>query len=80
MLSGPELGRLTNDLDCEVDLVLAHRVLYCDSVNTFIFLLCPFNCEDAAVFSGLHTDPALSLTQQLKGRESWERGPLEPIQ
>lgn len=54
-----------DDLDCEVDLVLAHGVLYCDCVDTFIFLLCPFDCKDAAVFGGLHPDPALSLTQQL---------------
>lgn len=71
---------LTNDLDCEVDLVLAHGVLYCDGVDTLIFLLCPFNREDASVFGGLHTDTALRLTQQLKGRESWGQGSSESIQ
>ena len=70
---------LTDNLDCEVDLVLAHGVLYCDGVDTFIFFLCSLNCKNAAVFGGLHTDPALSLTQQLKGRENWGQDPSQPV-
>lgn len=66
-LSSPpgRLAGLTDDLDCQVDLVLAHGVLHRDSVDALIFLLCPLDSEDASVLGGLHSDPALSLTQQL---------------
>lgn len=63
----PGLAGLTNDLDCKVDLVLPNGVLHCDNVDALIFLLCPLDSEDAAVLGGLHSDPALSLTQQLVG-------------
>lgn len=58
---------LTDDLDCEVDLVLAHGVLHRDNIDTLVFLLCSLNGEYAAVLGGLHSDPALGLTQQLAG-------------
>lgn len=69
------LAGLTDDLDCEVDLVFTHRVLHRDDVDTLIFLLCPLEGEDAAVLGGLHSDPALGLTQQLEGRGSWGEEP-----
>lgn len=65
---GPGTVSLTDDLDCEVDLVLAHGVLHRDDVDTLVFLLSPLHSEDAAVLGGLHTDPALGLTQQLGGK------------
>lgn len=61
--------RLTDDLDGEVDLVLAHGILHCDDVDALVFLLCPLHSEDAAVLGGLYPDPAFGLTQQLAGEE-----------
>lgn len=66
-LHGPQPASLTDDLDCQVDLVLAHWVLHDDSVDTLVFLLGPLDSEDAAVLGGLHSDAALGVTQQLVG-------------
>lgn len=72
------LGGLTDDLDCEVDLVLAHGVLHRDSVDALILLLCPLDREDAAILGGFHPDPTFSLTQQLRGWEVGSEPKLEP--
>lgn len=76
---GPGPASLTDDLDREVDLVLAHGVLHRDNVDTLVFLLCPLDSEDAAILGGLHADPALGLTQQLGGKGTLgRRAPVGP--